>query len=124
MSEERDSKRIKLDAGSSGNLQSLDRQISPPPSKRDPKASSKQNTLEPSAQDERETVADNNTKGPILNQTPAVTAALKSPFRLTSIQDLPDDCNIDAVTLDDILGRENLKEVWLFDYLFDLDFVM
>jgi hypothetical protein len=47
-----------------------------------------------------------------------------SPFQLTRIHELPDSCNVDTITLKDILCDPLIKECWQFNYLFDLDFVM
>ncbi|RPA90888.1 phospholipase D/nuclease [Choiromyces venosus 120613-1] len=47
-----------------------------------------------------------------------------SPFQLTRIGELPESENVDAVGIRDILRRGPLKEVWIFNYLFDLDWVM
>lgn len=47
-----------------------------------------------------------------------------SPIRLTSIRDLPDSDNTDTVTLHDIVGDASVTEIWHFNYLFDVDFVM
>lgn len=49
---------------------------------------------------------------------------VKSPFKLTRIRDLPPSANVDTISLRDILGDVMLKEVWLFDFLFDVDWVM
>lgn len=49
---------------------------------------------------------------------------LPSPFKLTRVRDLPAHANEDTVTIRDILGQVLLKEVWLFDFLFDVDWVM
>ena len=49
---------------------------------------------------------------------------VKSPFKLTRIRDLPANANIDTVGVKDILGDVMLKEVWLFDFLYDVDWVM
>lgn len=49
---------------------------------------------------------------------------VRSPFKLTHIRDLPTNANIDTISVRDILGDVMLKEVWLFDYLYDVDWVM
>lgn len=49
---------------------------------------------------------------------------IPSPMQLNYIQDLPASSNIDTVKLSDILGDPMIKECWLFNYLFDIDFVM
>lgn len=47
-----------------------------------------------------------------------------SPVQLTAIKDLHASLNIDTISLKDILGDPLIKECWLFNYLFDVDFVM
>jgi tyrosyl-DNA phosphodiesterase-1 len=49
---------------------------------------------------------------------------IKSPFQLTWIRDLPESCNLDAVSLTDILGDPLVSECWNFNYLHDLDFLL
>ncbi|KAK3390195.1 tyrosyl-DNA phosphodiesterase-domain-containing protein [Podospora didyma] len=47
-----------------------------------------------------------------------------SPFHLTKIRDLVPELNIDAVTLEDILGDPLISECWEFNYLHDIDFLL
>jgi tyrosyl-DNA phosphodiesterase-1 len=47
-----------------------------------------------------------------------------SPFQLTKIRDLADSANVDTVTLSDILGHALIKEVWIFNFLIDIEFVL
>lgn len=47
-----------------------------------------------------------------------------SPVQLIAIKDLHASLNIDTISLKDILGDPLIKECWLFNYLFDVDFVM
>ncbi len=47
-----------------------------------------------------------------------------SPVQLVAVRDLPSSCNIDTISLKDILGQPLIKECWIFNYLFDIDFVM
>lgn len=47
-----------------------------------------------------------------------------SPVQLIAIKDLHASLNIDTISLIDILGDPLIKECWLFNYLFDVDFVM
>jgi tyrosyl-DNA phosphodiesterase 1 len=49
---------------------------------------------------------------------------VQSPFKLTRIRALPASANIDTIGIRDILGDVMLKEVWLFDFLYDVDWVM
>lgn len=68
---------------------------------------------------------------PTTRVTPALTdmssslpSTEPSPFRLTRIKDLPDKCNVDAVTLKDLVGDPLISELWEFNYLHDIDFLM
>lgn len=54
---------------------------------------------------------------------PSQSRILPSPFKLTRIRNLPANANVDSISIRDILGHVLLKEVWLFDYLFDVDWV-
>lgn len=47
-----------------------------------------------------------------------------SPVQLTAIKELHASLNIDTISLKDILGDPLIRECWLFNYLFDVDFVM
>ncbi|KAF2964442.1 hypothetical protein GQX73_g9137 [Xylaria multiplex] len=53
-----------------------------------------------------------------------VRTRITSPFRLTSIRDLVDTCNVGAVSLGDLVGDPLIAELWDFNYLHDLDFLM
>jgi hypothetical protein len=52
------------------------------------------------------------------------TPKLRSPFRLTRIRDLPVSENRDTVGIEDILGDVMLREVWLFNYMHEIPWVM
>ena len=49
---------------------------------------------------------------------------IPSPVQLSTVNELPAAYNVDTVSLGDILGNPLIKECWLFNYLFDVDFVM
>ncbi|KAI1379553.1 phospholipase D/nuclease [Hypoxylon crocopeplum] len=49
---------------------------------------------------------------------------IPSPIRLTTIQDLPEEFNVGAVSLHDLLGDPLIAECWEFNYLHDVDFLM
>lgn len=49
---------------------------------------------------------------------------IPSPIQLNRISDLPASSNVDTVSLRDILGDPLISECWVFNYLFDVDFVM
>lgn len=59
------------------------------------------------------------------DETPASPIDLiPSPVQLIAIEGLHASLNIDTISLKDILGDPLIKECWLFNYLFDVDFVM
>ena len=47
-----------------------------------------------------------------------------SPVQLNFIEELPAISNVDTISLGSILGDPMIKECWLFNYLFDMDFIM
>ena len=47
-----------------------------------------------------------------------------SPIQLNFIEALSAISNVDTISLGSILGDPMIKECWLFNYLFDMDFVM
>ena len=50
--------------------------------------------------------------------------AIKSPFQLTWIRDLPGSANVDAITLNHLLGDPLISECWEFNYMHNVDFLM
>ena len=61
------------------------------------------------------------TNGPIHPQSKTL---LQSPMQLNFVEELPASSNVDCISLGSILGDPMIKECWLFNYLFDMDFVM
>ena len=49
---------------------------------------------------------------------------IPSPIQLNKISDLPASSNADTLSLRDILGDPLIAECWLFNYLFDVDYLM
>ncbi|OTA59236.1 tyrosyl-DNA phosphodiesterase [Hypoxylon sp. EC38] len=49
---------------------------------------------------------------------------ISSPIRLTTIKDLPEESNVGALSLHDLLGDPLIAECWEFNYLHDVDFLM
>ena len=49
---------------------------------------------------------------------------IPSPVQLNFIEELPAISNVNTISLGSILGDPMIKECWLFNYLFDMDFVM
>ena len=47
-----------------------------------------------------------------------------SPVQLNFIEESPAISNVNTISLGSILGDPMIKECWLFNYLFDMDFVM
>ena len=54
----------------------------------------------------------------------AVTRSISSPVQLSQVEGLPSANNVDTVSLKDIVGDPLIKECWVFNYLFDVDFLM
>ena len=50
--------------------------------------------------------------------------SISSPIQLTQVEGLSSSNNIDTVSLKDIIGDPLIKECWMFNYLFDIDFLM
>ena len=61
---------------------------------------------------------------PKQGQSDVKPTLLSSPIHLNSIRDLPASLNEDAVSLHDLLGDPLIRECWVFDFLFDIDFMM
>ncbi|OAA58096.1 Tyrosyl-DNA phosphodiesterase [Niveomyces insectorum RCEF 264] len=51
-------------------------------------------------------------------------SALVTPFRLTTIRDLPAAANAATVTLRDLIGDPHVTACWEFNYLHDVDFLV
>ena len=49
---------------------------------------------------------------------------IPSPFQFTSIRDLPPKDNADTIGVRDILGEVMIKEAWIFNFLFNVDWIM
>lgn len=49
---------------------------------------------------------------------------IPSPVQLNFVEELPASSNVDCISFGSILGDPMIKECWLFNYLFDIDFVM
>ena len=47
-----------------------------------------------------------------------------SPVQLNFIDQFPAEANVDTVSLGSILGDVMIRECWLFNYLFDVEFIM
>lgn len=53
-----------------------------------------------------------------------VPTVISSPFRLMTIRDLPASQNKETVSLHHILGNPLIKEAWIFNFCFDIDWMM
>lgn len=108
-----------------------DPSISPPAkrntSKQNPKASGKKEEV---THADKERIVIDLTDGHTKEASKSMTAteqardSIPSPIQLNRIQDLPPSSNVDTISLGDILGDPLIKECWLFNYLFDIDFMM
>ena len=61
---------------------------------------------------------------PIQDDTSSQQHLIQSPIQLSTVNGLAASSNDDTVSLGDILGDPLIKECWLFNYLFDVDFIM
>jgi len=104
---------------SPGQLESLRAPVSPPMLKR--KARSPTPPLEKRLKEQKTRVEQEDDDERSVFK-PGV--GVPSPFQLTRIDELPESENVGTVGIRDILRRGPLKEVWIFNYLFDLDWVM
>jgi tyrosyl-DNA phosphodiesterase 1 len=125
---ENPAKRRKIDdsENTDGKLpRTLQREISPPPFRRRTRKEAGDEKAKTSLQEQatQEQGDQREVKLPTEAAAP-LDDTIRSPFRLTAIRGLDPICNIDAVTLDDLLGGLDLTEAWLFDYMYDLDFCM
>ncbi|KAL9020777.1 MAG: hypothetical protein Q9185_001961 [Variospora sp. 1 TL-2023] len=94
--------------------------ISPPPSRKADKGT--ETSWPTNATGGIETLPDNGLGQPYqAAQSPHLRP---SPIQLSTVSGLPASSNIDTVSLGDILGDPLIKECWLFNYLFDVDFIM
>ncbi|KAK6523579.1 hypothetical protein TWF281_001560 [Arthrobotrys megalospora] len=122
------SKRVKLSSSSS-----LNRDISPPPLRRKangsvpPVATSSNHLATPSSSI---TTPDPGAKSANISaaSNPEVsnksTLIISSPFKLTQIRNLPANKNIDAITISDILGSPLIREIWSFNFMHDLEWMV
>ena len=49
---------------------------------------------------------------------------VQSPVQLNFVEELTPKGNIDTISLGSILGDVMIRECWMFNYLFDVDFIM
>ena len=96
------------------SLSSLVRDITPPPRSKKPVKS---------GDDVEATLQGASNCGSVAHSQ-AATKIVPSPFHLSHIRDLPASHNIDTIGLKALIGDPLIRELWLFDFLFDADFVM
>lgn len=107
--------------------------ISPPPKRPAPSTSGGRTTeenrplsgvnaaLPPTASSSNSDSASKSTKEATESQS---KSHIPSPGKLNFVEELPASSNVDCISLGSILGDPMIKECWLFNYLFDIDFVM
>ncbi|RMZ75465.1 hypothetical protein DV738_g5446, partial [Chaetothyriales sp. CBS 135597] len=100
-------------------LSSLSRDVSPPLSKRQATEVANAETVQYPVANRSSPSQVNN--GPEKNDN---VKLVSSPFKLTTIRDLAASDNIDTVSLHDILGNPLVKEAWIFNFCFDIDWTM
>ena len=87
------------------------RSISPPPRRTPRKA-------------QHATESGNTSPKALLPSSPKRETLIPSPIQLNNIPELPAASNVNTVRLRDILGDPLISECWLFNYLFDVDFLL
>ena len=112
---------------------SRDRSISPPPKRRAFDINGRPGVEEVGALRvdnlaASSTMSSDNSKNPSKSTKestkPQSRTLFPSPVQLNFVEQLPASSNADCVSLGSILGDPMIKECWLFNYLFDMDFVM
>ena len=97
--------------------------ISPPP-KRNAALETKDRISAGKSRSGKERQESDTTLRPTTTKSDSNPQATTSPIQLSTVNGLPAASNIDTVSLRDILGNPLIKECWLFNYLFDVDFIM
>lgn len=64
------------------------------------------------------------TKPSIQSHVQSASRSLPSPFQLTKVFGLPSSSNVDTISLHDILGDPLIREAWIFNFCFDVDWTM
>lgn len=108
-------------------LQSLGRGVSPPAGRESPSLSNgadPQPPLRSILETKTTTTFVMNEDSNFKNARISSPRIVPSPFKLTRIRDLPAIANVDTISIREILGDVMLKEVWLFDFLYDVDWMM
>ncbi|KAF3934895.1 hypothetical protein ABW19_dt0205117 [Dactylella cylindrospora] len=125
MSQEPSSKRRKLSEKSS-----LNRDISPPPLRRqvaESVSASRSNSDDTSSAVPSNTSppdAETKIQSPQPNTQNSDTLIISSPFKLTEIRDLTRNKNIDTITITDILKDPLIREIWSFNFMHDLEWMV
>ncbi|EPS38991.1 hypothetical protein H072_7245 [Dactylellina haptotyla CBS 200.50] len=117
MASEPPPKRTKLSSASS-----LNRDISPPPLRRQATVSL------PMVHSNSNDISSNSSGATFPSSEPdqphGDTLIVSSPFKLTHIHDFPANKNIDAIRITDILSYPLLREVWSFNFMHDLPWLV
>ena len=99
-----------------------DGSISPPPKR---KAAAKNGHVQTHVPADTNVVKSKVPLGPGKDKVERVKPkVVPSPVQLNFIEELPAISNVNTISLGSILGDPMIKECWLFNYLFDMDFVM
>jgi tyrosyl-DNA phosphodiesterase 1 len=132
----RPAKRQRLDDGSSSDpatvrqqralfLASMSRGISPPRSARTtPIPAAPGKALDNHNDYDDQQLSNGQSTASDRSQPAFAQKIVASPFQLTKIRDLPASSNVDTVDLHEILGNPLIKEAWIFNFCFDIDWMM
>jgi tyrosyl-DNA phosphodiesterase-1 len=124
----RQSKSTPVKAPTNGNPQ---RKLSRPTNNKGPRKDQKEcqevidlTANEPDAKDVNDTGIIDEKPVAASSASGSTIQSIPSPFRLLKIKDLPTNDNMDTVGIQDILGDPMLKQVWLFNYMHNIPWVM
>ena len=107
--------------GSAAQFDSLRRSISPPAMRKHRPAQIPKETQQDHSVNTYPTSSSSYPKSSV---TPPSCKLIPSPVQLSTVSELPSSSNLDTVSFKDLLGDPLIKECWLFNYLFDVDFIM
>lgn len=110
-------------------LASLSRPVSPPPNEIQSDAAFKSTGvteagLQGTDQPELPIVTQKKSSASVLGLDHSLRNIISSPFQLTKVTGLPSKDNIHTVNLHDILGDPLIKQAWIFNFCFDINWTM
>ena len=126
--DEEDKKTVEPNAPQETNRSLLTVPISPPTTKRALKIVNHITLNEHLPEQGEPASSSSSSKEPASSSSKCSSAVLDStipsPIHLTHVENLSHENNIDTITLKDIVGDPLIRECWVFNFLFDVEFLM